>query len=148
MSRRSEPVRKRTVDHLQDLLDGHREAALYGPASARKYLERVLSGQQSLPNACKFFAYDLLAAACAETDAPERRDEAIVLARQNAEFAREDTPRAWQEWLPGIRMFDVGIAGAVDEGRFDDALALCEEAIALGLGRVYEQKADSIRRML
>lgn len=147
MSKRKEPVQKRTVDVLEDVRTGHRQASFDGPQAARKYLERVFAGQHSLPNAVKFFAYDLLADACAQCGDAERRDEAIALARENAAAAEADTPREFKAYLPSIRMYEVGIAGAVDDGRFDDALALCGEAVTLGLGRVYEQKADTIRRM-
>ncbi len=36
---------------------------------------------------------------------------------------------------------------AIDEGDFARALALCDEAIALGLGKAYEAKRASIDRM-
>jgi hypothetical protein len=148
MSRRNEPVRKKTADVLEDLWNGHREAGLNGPQHARKYLERMFAGQHSLPNIVKFFGYDLLAEACQQCEEPARAAEAVDQARKYLPVAQEEAARELQQYLPQIRCFEVGIGVAVDEGRFEDALALCEEAIALGLGPVYERKADSIRRMV
>jgi hypothetical protein len=36
---------------------------------------------------------------------------------------------------------------AIDEGEFEQALTLCDEAITLGLGKAYEAKRASIERM-
>lgn len=41
-----------------------------------------------------------------------------------------------------------GIGLAIDEGEFDQALALCEQALALGLGKVYAAKKASVERMM
>lgn len=148
MSKRTDPCRKRPNEILADLLEGHRVAALDGPDQARKYLERVIDGNRSLPNASKFFVYDLLAEACARSGAHERRDEAVALARRYLPFAQEDAERECKAYLPEIRCFERGIAAAVDGGDFEQALVLCEEAVALGLGRAYEAKAQSIGRMV
>lgn len=148
MSKRNEPVRKRTTDVLADLLAGHDRAAMDGPQAARKYLERVLAGQQSLANAVKFFAYDLLSDAALKCEERERAAEAVEAARRYLPAAQEESPREVRSWLAKARYFDVGITLAVDDGEFEAALALCEEAIGLGLGSVYERKADSIRRMV
>ncbi len=66
MSKRNEPVHKTAKEILADLLTGHREAAFNGPVMAQKYLARTLEGQQSLPNAVKAVAFDLLAEARAQ----------------------------------------------------------------------------------
>jgi hypothetical protein len=148
MSRRPTPQRKSTNDMLADLLAGHERAMLDGWPTTRKYLEKLIERQDSLANAVKFFAWDLLAEAAAETHDLERAAEAVEVARRYMAAAEEDTPREWRAWLPRVRCFEVGIGVAVDEGRFDDALDLCEAAVSLGLGSVYERKADSIRRMI
>lgn len=155
MSRRPDPIRKKTPDFLHDLLEGHRQAALNGPEAARKYLERTIAGQHSLPNAVKFFAYDLLCEAADQCEEHATRDEAVDQALKYLAAAREDLPRELQAWLPTMRCFEVGIGAAMDDGRFEQALALAEQAIELfqradqhGLGKVYEQKADSIRWMV
>jgi hypothetical protein len=148
MSRRTEPSRKRPLEVLADLLDGHREAAIRGPDAARKYLERVQSENKSLPNAAKFFLYDLLADALLKLGRAAEAGAAAATARSYIGEAEADAPRQWKEYAPTMRAFEVGIAAASDEGRFEDALAICEAAIARGLGRVYESKADSLRRMI
>jgi hypothetical protein len=148
MSRRPEPPRKRTPDVFADLLQGHEQARFQGPQAARKYLERTLTGQHSLPNAVKFFAWDLLAEAADREGLADLRDEAVAAALAHLEDAQADLPRELQAWLPTVRCFEAGIRAAMDEGAFEQALALCDQAIALGLGRVYEQKAETIRWML
>lgn len=148
MSKRTEPSRKRPLEVLADLQAGHREAAIAGPLQARKYLERVIEGNQSIPNATKFFLYDLLADACAQTGQAERLVEAVTMARKYLTEAQSEASREYKEYFSSIRCYELGISAAVDEGRFDEALAICEEAIALGLGKAYDAKANSIRRML
>ena len=147
MSRRAEPSRKKPLEVLADLLEGHREAALRGPDSARKYLERVIAENKSLPNASKFFVYDFMADALHKLDRAAEAGEAAATARSYIAEAQSDAPRQWKEYAPAMRAFEVGIAVASDEGRYEDAIALCEEALALGLGKMYAAKADSLRRM-
>ena len=148
MSRRPEIAHKKPPEILADLLDAHRMAALNGPLHARKYLERSIDKHHSMPNGVKFFLYDLLAEAAAQTDAPEVRDHAVQQAFTYLPFAQEDLPRQAKEWLPTIHCFHVAIDAALDEGHFEAALQLAEQAIGLGLGKVYEQKAESIRWMM
>lgn len=70
-------------------------------------------------------------------------------------------PRTCREadGFPGARIFvheqavelasdRAGYALAIDKGDFDRGLALCREAIALGLGPAYEAKRASIERMM
>jgi hypothetical protein len=148
MSRRPDIAHKKPPEILADLLDGHRMAALDGPLNARKYLERSIDKHHSMPNGVKFFLYDLLAEAAAQTNAPEVRDHAVQQAFTYLPFAQEDLPRQAKEWLPTVRCFEVAIDAALDEGHFEAALALAEDAVGLGLGKVYEQKAESIRWMM
>ncbi len=148
MSRRPEIAHKKPPEILADLLDGHRMAALDGPLPARKYLERSIDKHHSMPNGVKFFLYDLLAEAAAQTGAVELRDDAVRQAFTYLPFAAEDLPRQHKEWLPTIRCFLVAIDAALDEGQFEQALQLAEDAQALGLGKVYAQKAESIRWMM
>ena len=148
MARRIEPSRKRPLEVLADVLSGHREANIAGPVQARKYLERVLVENKSIPNATKFFLYDLLAEACHATGEEARAREAVDLARQYVDDAREEAPREWKEHLPELRFLEISIALASDEGRFEEALADCETALKWGLGKAYEAKATSLRRMI
>jgi hypothetical protein len=144
--KRVEPVRKRSKDILQDLLDGHAEADREGPETARRYLERVIASNHSLPNAVKFFTYDLLAEACARVGDDARLREAVGLALGYIAHAQEDADRAFAKYLPEIRCFERGIAAAVDDGDYDKAVELCDQAVALGLGDVYARKRASIDR--
>ena len=148
MSRRPEIAHKKPPEILADLLDAHRMAALDGPVQARKYLERTIDKHHSMPNGVKFFLYDLLAEAAAQTGETEMRDHAVRQAFTYLPFAAEDLPRQHKDWLPSIRCFLVAIDAALDEGQFDAALQLAEDAFALGLGKLYAQKAESIRWMM
>ncbi len=146
MSRRLEPNRKKPLDMLNDLLAGHQEAAYGGPEPAAKYLERALVANQSMPNACKFFLYDLVAEATAALGQTDRCRQVVELAKAHLEAAQTDAPKHLQTYLPNIRFLERGIGQAVQDGRVEDALALCEQASTLGLGKHYEAKAASIRR--
>ena len=148
MSRRPDPPRKTPLDVLNDLLDGHRDASISGPDASAKYLERALAGNKSMPRACQFFAYDLLAEASAALHDNARCVEAVAQARAYLEHAQTEAPRQFKDYLPQIRLYERGIGVAVEEGRLDEALTLCSEALALGLGKFYEAKANSIRRAM
>lgn len=148
MSRRVEPCRKKPLEILDDVLAGAAEAAYAGPKQIVKYLNRVREENKSLPNATKFFIFDLLADAHLQCGAPGEAQDYAAQAREYLSHAQEDAPRHLKEYFGRIRAYEVGISVAVDEGRFEEALAICEAAVALGLGKVYESKAHSIRRML
>jgi len=45
-------------------------------------------------------------------------------------------------------MFERGISLALDDGDFEKALSLCDEAITLSLGKSYAAKRSSIERMM
>jgi hypothetical protein len=148
MSERKEPLRKSPAEILADLLSGHDEALIGGAGKARKYLENVIGRANSIPNAVKFFLFDLLAEdafQCGDLDACR---SAVEAARGYLSVAREETAQGFRAYAPSIRLFERGIGLAIDEGEFEKALALCDEAIALGLGRVYQAKRASIERMM
>ena len=148
MSRRTDSPSKRTPEILADLLAGHADAARSGHDAARRYLENAIQHNRSMPNAVKFFVYDLLCVACAGLELAERRDEAIALAARYLPDAQEETLRQFTEYLPTIALYEQGIRAASADDRLEDALGFCEAAIALGLGKVYERKAESLRRRL
>ena len=62
--------------------------------------------------------------------------------------AQEETAQRFREYSPSIRAFERGIALAIDDGEFEKAVSLCDEAIGLGLGKVYAAKRASIERMM
>lgn len=146
MAKRQEPKRKTPADILHDLRTGHQEAASHGPAEARRYLTKVLSSQQSLPNAVKFFANDLLVEACYLTDEPEQGMEAIAAAQRYMPVAQEEAGREFQAYLPELRFCERGISLFADAGEIEQAMSLCDVAIALGLGKAYEAKRQSLER--
>jgi len=62
--------------------------------------------------------------------------------------ARDETAQRFREYAPLIRFFERGIALAIDDGEFEKALAFCDQAIDLGLGRAYAAKKASVERMM
>ena len=61
MADRTAPIRKTPAEILTDLMEGHNEALYSGADKAKKYLMKFSERNTSLPNAVKFFLYDLLA---------------------------------------------------------------------------------------
>ena len=147
MSDRREPIRKTPAEILADLMSGHEQALLGGAEKGRKYLLNFIGRANSIPNAVKFFLHDLLAEdafQCGDLDACR---DAVATAEGYLNVAREEAPQAFKAYLPSIRLFERGIGLAIDEGEFDQALSLCDQAIAIGLGKAYEAKRASIERM-
>ena len=99
-------------------MDGHNEALLGGAEKGKKYLLNFSERNNSIPNAVKFFLYDLLAEDAYRCD--------------DLDACRTALDRA-SDYLPAARA---------------ETLALCDEAIALGLGNVYAAKRASIERMM
>lgn len=148
MADRRPPIRKSTVDILDDLSNGHREAQITGAETAKKYLLNFRDRNDSLPNAVKFFLYDLLVEAAYQTEDVVTCQTAVVEADRYLPAAQADLPQQFREYRPSMRMFERGIALAIDQGEFDRALVLCDEAIALVLGPAYQAKRASIERMM
>lgn len=143
MAKRIEPCRKSPEERLDDLLSGHREASLRGEGA--KYAGRALASSDSMPNGVKFFAYALLAA-----DAPDEDEalEALEAAERYLDVARVDLGRRFAKELPELRFLERGIALRSDRAEFEEALRLCDLAIALGLGEAYARKRASLARMV
>jgi hypothetical protein len=148
MSNRKEPIRKSPAEILADLMSGHDEALIGGAEKARKYLQNFIGRANSIPNAVKFFLFDLLAEDAFRCDDLETCRSAVEAAHEFMPVAREETAQGFRAYAPSIRLFERGIGLAIDDGEFEKALALCDEAIALGLGRAYEGKRASIERMM
>lgn len=146
MAKRQEPKRKSSEDFLADLRSGHAEC--FGHQEGRRYLEKVLSAQHSLPNAVKFFAYDLLVEDAYQEGQLALALEAVKGAQTYLADAQETWPREVKEYLPRLRFLERGSALLADEGDVEGAIALCDQAIALGLGRAYEAKRQSLERRL
>ena len=114
----------------------------------KKYLQKYYERNTSLPNAVKFFLYDLMAEDAFQSGDLETCQTAVAEASAYLPTAREDLTQCFRDYVPSIRLFERGVALALDEGELEQALALCNQAIALGLGKVYEAKRASIERMM
>ena len=144
MAKRIERVSKSVKEVLEDLLNGHREANFSGPEQALKYLRRTLEGQQSLPNAAKALAYDLVAEAEAQLANWEAVNEAVALALANLPALETDLGHGYRARLEVMTCFERGIQAHSELGDFHGALELCERAIDLNLGAHYAAKRDSL----
>jgi len=143
MARRVEPCRKSPEERLDDLLAGHREAALRN--EGEKYVRRAIASSDSMPNAVKFFAHAFLAA-----DAADEREALAALEKAEGllEGARRDLGRRFERELAGLGFLERGIALRTNRGEFEDAVRLCDLALSLGLGPAYERKRSSLLRMV
>lgn len=148
MSNRTSPIHKTPAEILADLIDGHNEARFYGVEKSKKYLLTLCERGNSIPNAVKFFLYDLLAEDACHTDDLETCRNAIAKAAFYLPAARTEMLQRFREYSPSIHFFELGISLAIDDGEFEKALALCDEAIVLDLGKVYAAKRASIERMM
>ena len=148
MADRSTPIRKSPSEILTDLFNGHTEALYSGADKGKKYLQKFGERNTSLPNAVKFFLNDLLAEDAFQSDDLVTGRAALAGAAAYLPAARTELPQRFAEYIPLIRRFELGIALAIDDGELEAALSLCDEAIALGLGRVYTAKRASIERMI
>jgi hypothetical protein len=148
MSSRKDPIRKTPAEILADLMEGHQEALFCGPEKARKYLLNFVGRANSIPNAVKFFLFDLMAEDAFQCGDGEACRSAASTAAGYLTVARDEMPHAFRQYRLSIRLFERGIALAIDGGEFEQALALCDEAIAIGMGKAYEAKRGSIERMV
>lgn len=146
MAKRPEPKRKSSADFLDDLRQGRQ--ACFGHLEGRRYLEKVLSAQHSLPNAVKFFAYDMLAEDAYHEGATATCLAAVAGAREHLAAAQDEWPRETKAYLPGSHFCERGASLLAEEGDVEGAIALCDLAIELGLGRAYEAKRQSLERRL
>ena len=148
MAERRRPVAKKPDEILENVFAGHSEALLGGSESGKRYLLNFLDKFNSIPNAVKFFIYDLLA-----EDAYQVGD--LVLCRQAVERAGEylaeaqaENSRQLAEYLPALRFVERGISITVEAGEFERALSFCDLAIEIGFGKAYTAKRASIEKML
>jgi len=144
MARRIEPTRKAVKEILEDLVSGHREAAFNGPLAAQKYLLRTLEGQQSLPNAVKAVAFDLLAEARAGLQDWAGVLEAVAGFQQYLPEMREGLGHGFRASLEATTALERGVQARSERGEFHEALELCELALTLDLGAHWNAKKDSL----
>ena len=148
MADRIAPIRKTPVEILADLMDGHNESLLSGAEKGKKYLLNFYERNNSIPNAVKFFLYDLLAEDAYQSDDVDTCRTALARAIDYLPAAQAETLQSFRAYGPSIRLFERGIALAIDDGEFEKAVSLCDEAIALGLSKAYAAKRASIERMI
>jgi hypothetical protein len=148
MADRLTPICKTPAEILDDLMKGHDQALFGGAEKGKKYLLHFSERNNSIPNAVKFFLYDLLVEDACQSGDLEICRTAITRASGYLPAARSELPQRFRDYSPSIRLYEQGIALAIDEGEFEKALTRCDEAIALGLGKVYTAKRASIERMM
>ena len=148
MSDRIAPNRKNTGEILNDLFAGHNDARIVGAEKGKKYLQSFFARANSIPNAVKFFLYDLLAEDAFRSGDIEACRAAVAKAAEYLPAAQEETLQRFREYAPSIRLFELGISLAIDDGEFEKALSFCDQAIAIGLGKAYVGKKASIERMM
>ncbi len=144
MAKRIERIQKSVKEILEDLLAGHREAAFNGPASALKYLNRTLEGQQSLPNGVKALAFDLMAEAKAQLQDWEGVEEALQGFLIHLPAMEEALGHQFRATLEATTALERGVQARSEMGDFHGALELCDRAIALELGAHWQSKRDSL----
>jgi len=144
MAKRNEPIRKTVKEILADLLAGHREAAFNGPLAAQKYLTRTLEGQQSLPNAVKAVAFDLLAEARAQLQDWEGVIEAVTGFLKYLPDLEAGLGHGFREALEITTALERGVQARSERGEFHEALVLTDLAISLELGAHWSAKRDSL----
>lgn len=140
-------VTKKAADILESVFNGYTEAGYLGHAQAHKYLISFINKFNSIPDSVKFFLYDLLAEESYHTGNTETAAEAVSMAERYLPAARSETSRQFTEYLPKLRFLERGIGFFTELGEYEKALALCDQAISLDLGKSYESKRRSIERM-
>jgi hypothetical protein len=148
MADRLAPIHKTPAEILDNLVNGHNEALRDGAEKGKKYLLNFCERNNSIPNAVKFFLYDLLAEDAYQCNDLDTCRTALARASDYLPAARAEALQRFREYSPSMRLFERGIALALDDGEFESALVLCDEAIALGFDRVYKAKRASIERMM
>lgn len=148
MVERRRPLVKKPDEILESVFAGHDQALLGGSENGKRYLLNFLEKSNSIPNAVKFFIYDLLA-----EDAYQADD--FVLCRQAVDYAgkylaeaQEESSRQLAAYLPLLRFVERGISIAVEAGEFESAISFCDRAMEIGLGKAYAAKKASIEKML
>ncbi len=148
MSDRRRPPVKKSDEILENVFAGHREALIGGRENGKRYLLNFLDKFNSIPNAVKFFIYDLLAEDAYQVDDLVLCRQAVDRAGEYLEEARAKNTRQLTEYLPSLRFVERGISITVEAGEYESALSFCDRAIENGLGKAYAAKRASIEKML
>lgn len=148
MAERRRPLVKKPDEILESVFVGHREALLGGSENGKRYLLNFLKKFDSIPNAVKFFIYDLLAEDAYQVDDLALCREAADHAAEYLQDAQVQNSRQFAEYLPRISFLERGVSIMVEEGEFEKALSFCDLAIKIGLNKVWTAKKASIEKML
>ena len=107
-------------------------------------MRRAIEQSDSLPNGVKFFAWALLAA-----ESPDEDEALAALAEAEGyvEVAKADLGRRFTKEVAELRFLERGIALRSERAEFEEAVRLCDLALALGLGTPYERRKASLLRM-
>jgi hypothetical protein len=94
-------------------MDGHREALYSGHDKGRKYLQNFIGRADSIPNAVKFFLYDMLVEDAFQCGDLEACRDAVTKALSYMPVAREEAAQGFRGYMLSIRLFERGIAMAI-----------------------------------
>lgn len=148
MAERRRPLIKKPDEILENVFAGHREALVGGSENGKRYLMNFLEKFNSIPNAVKFFIYDLLAEDAYQVDDLVLCRQAVAHAGKYLEAAQVENSRQLAEYLPTLRFVERGISIMVEAGEFETALSFCDLAIEIGLGKAYVAKKASVEKMV
>jgi hypothetical protein len=148
MADRRKPVTKKPDEILDSVFAGHSEALLNGSKKAKQYLVSYLELFNSIPNAVKFYVYDLLVEDAYQCDDLVICREAVISAGEYLPAAQAGNSHRFEQYLSELRFIERGISIMVDAGEFQSAIVLCDLAIKIGLGKAYMAKKASIERMM
>jgi hypothetical protein len=148
MADRPRPLVKKPEEILDDVIAGHSAALREGTESGKRYLLNFLDKNSSIPNAIKFFIYDLLAEDAYQMDDTELCLQAVERAGHYLKDAQAESARRLAAYLDQLRFIERGISLMVDAGEYAAAISLCDLAIALSLGKAYSAKKASIEKMM
>jgi hypothetical protein len=148
MAERRGPVVKRPDEILESVFEGHKEASFSGAENGKRYLLNYLDKFNSIPNAVKFFIYDLLTEDAYQVNDVDLCRQAVKRAGEYLKDAQVETKRPLAEYLGELRFVERGISIMVDAGEYEAAISLCDLGIEIGLGKAYLAKKASIKKML
>lgn len=148
MAERRKRLVKKPDEILENVFVGHSEALLGGSERGKRYLLNFLEKFNSIPNAVKFFIYDLLAEDAYQVDDLLLCRQAVERAGEYLEEAQVKNSSQLSKYLPALRFLERGISTTVEAGEFETALSFCDLAIEIGLDKSYAAKKASIEKML
>ncbi|MFH1362985.1 MAG: hypothetical protein ABIH45_02080 [Candidatus Omnitrophota bacterium] len=148
MAERRKQFVKKPDEILDNVFVGHSEALLSGSENGKRYLLNFLEQFNSIPNAVKFFIYDLLAEDAYQVDDLVLCRQAVERAGEYLKEAQAKNSSQLAKYLPTLRFVERGISIMVEAGEFETALSFCDLAIEIGLDKAYAAKKASIEKML